>query len=153
MNRWIGYGNVGGDPVIRNLESGKKVAKFSLATNKTYTNQQGEKITDTQWHNILYWNKLAELCEKYVKKGNSLIIEGEITYRSYENKDGQTIYITEIIGKELHFAGNTKTESKPEAKSEPKSGKQYTPSKSNINDLPGNVADYDEIPVDDNPPF
>ena len=110
MNKIILYGFTGKDPEIRNLESGKKVAKFSLATNKVYTNSQGEKITETSWHNVILWNKLADLAEKYIKKGSSVIIEGEISYRSYDNKDGQTIYITEIIGDRLHFAGGPKEE-------------------------------------------
>jgi single-strand DNA-binding protein len=155
MNKAILFGNVGKDPEVRNLESGKKVAKFPLATNKSYTNQQGEKITDTSWHNIVLWNKLAELAEKYVKKGSSIIIEGEISYRSYENKEGQTIYTTDIIGDRLHFAGGPKNESKPETKereSIPGTNKVKMESLSNINELPDNVADYDDIP-DDGIPF
>jgi len=105
MNRVILFGNTGCDPKITNLESGKKVAKFTLATNKSYT-KDGEKITETQWHNIILWNKLAELSEKFIKKGSAVIIEGEINYRSYENKEGQTVYITEIIADRLHFAGS-----------------------------------------------
>jgi single-strand DNA-binding protein len=134
MNKAILFGNIGGDPKITNLESGKKVAKFSLATNKSYTNASGEKITETQWHNIVLWNKLAELVEKYVKKGSSIIIEGEIVYRSYENKEGQTVYITEIIGNALHFAGSKKEETKenlPSAESDP----SYVPESINENDL------------------
>jgi single-strand DNA-binding protein len=119
MNKAILYGNVGGDPSVRKIGE-NKVAKFSLATNKTYT-MNSEKITETQWHNIVFWGKQAELCETYVKKGSSLIIEGEITYRSYENKEGQTVYVTEIIGNNLHFTGQKKEE-KPEQKTPYKSG-------------------------------
>ena len=139
MNKFIGYGNVGGDPVVTTMQSGSKVAKFSLATNRSYTNKQGEKITETQWHNIIFWNKQAELCEKYVRKGSSLIVEGEVTYRSYENKDGITVYITEIIGSNLHFAGSKKDEA-PQAKDEWQ-GKKEIKSMSNPSDLPGSVAD------------
>jgi single-strand DNA-binding protein len=114
MNKIILFGNVGNDPEVRKLESGKSVAKFSLATNKSYTNAQGEKITETQWHNIVLWNKLADLAGKYIKKGSSIIIEGEIVYRNYENKEGVSIYITEIIGNALHFAGSKKEEDKPQ---------------------------------------
>jgi single-strand DNA-binding protein len=110
MNNVQLFGNVGSDPEVRHLESGKIVAKFNLATNKSYTNQQGEKVTEVQWHHIVFWGKLAELAEKYVKKGNSMIIEGEIVYRSYENKDKQVVYITEIVGDKLHFAGSKKDE-------------------------------------------
>jgi single-strand DNA-binding protein len=140
MNKAILYGNVGKDAEVRLLESGKKVAKFSLATNKSYTNQQGEKITETAWHNIVLWGKLAELAEKYVKKGNSLIIEGEIVYRSYEDKDGVTKYVTEIVGDRLHFAGSKKEEDKPQ------SGKQPTSAMSDINDLPGANDDPSYFP-------
>jgi single-strand DNA-binding protein len=153
MNIAILHGNIGNDPKITRLESGKIVAKFSLATNKSYTNQQGEKVIETSWHNIVLWGKLAELAEKYVKKGNSVIIEGEIAYRSYENKEGQTIYTTEIIGDKLHFAGGKKEE-KPDNKEGEyqKSDKVPTKSLSNPDDLPGNVDDGN-IPDDLDIPF
>jgi len=138
MNKWIGYGNVGQDPKVTNLESGSKVAKFSLATNKSYTNKQGEKITDTSWHNIVLWGKLAELAEKYVKKGNSVIIEGEISYRSYDDKEGRTVYITEIIGGALHFAGNKKEDIPKQIAESAESDPSYIPENSNdeMSDLP-----------------
>ena len=128
MNKAILFGNVGKDPEVKTFEGGNKVAKFSLATNKSYT-KNNEKVTETSWHNIVLWGKLAELAEKYVKKGNSLIIEGEIQYRSYENKEGQTVYITEIIGDRLHFAGGKKEEEKPV--------ERKSTAMSDINDLPG----------------
>lgn len=141
MNKVILYGNVGKDPEVKHLESGKVVAKFSLATNKNYNNSVGEKITETAWHNIVLWGKLAELAEKWVKKGNSVIIEGEIVYRSYENKDKQTVYITEIIGNALHFAGGKK-EDKPENKEgQYQNGKTQTGAMSDINELPGAESD------------
>ena len=137
MNHWIGYGNVGKDPEVKRLESGKTVAKFALATNKSYKNQVGEKVTETQWHNIILWGKLADLAEKYVKKGSPIIIEGEIQYRNYENKEGQTIYITEIIGNALHFAGGKKEETKADDKQGEWQGKKEVKSMSDVNDLPG----------------
>lgn len=142
MNKWIGHGNCGSDPKIINMEGGKKVAKFSFATNKSYTNNSGEKVTETQWHQVIFWNKNADLCEKYVKKGSSLIIEGEISYRSYENKEGQTIYITEIIGHNMHFTG-----SKPEAEESEKKSIAM----SDINELPQSVRDAEEVPDDEIP--
>jgi single-strand DNA-binding protein len=135
MNKCILFGNVGNDPKVNRLESGKIVAKFSLATNKSFT-KDGEKITETSWHNIILWNKLAELAEKYVKKGNSVIIEGEISYRSYENKDGMTVYITEIIGDRLHFAGGKKEDDLPK-------GKVHMDSLSDPDDLPISKAEDD----------
>ena len=115
MNRVYLYGNVGKDPEVKHLEGGKSVAKFSLATSRSYT-KEGEKVTETDWHNIIFWNKQAELCEKFVRKGSSIIVEGEIRYRSYENKDKVTVYITEILGNALHFTGK-KEESKPKEES------------------------------------
>lgn len=116
MNKWIGYGDVGKDPDVKHLESGKTVAKFSLATNKSYTNQAGEKVTETAWHNLVSWGKNAEFAEKWIKKGSSIIAEGEIQYRQYEDKDGVTKYITEIVCDKFHFAGGKKDEEKPKEK-------------------------------------
>ena len=104
MNKVILFGNVGNDPETRKVGE-SQVTKFSLATNKTY-NKDGEKKTETQWHNIVIWGKTAEIASKYVKKGNSLLIEGEITYRTYTNKEGANVPITEIIASNIHFTGN-----------------------------------------------
>ncbi|MCH4822668.1 single-stranded DNA-binding protein [Gramella lutea] len=98
-------GHVGNDPEIVNLESGKKLAKFSVATNESYKNAKGEKITDTQWHNIVAWGKTAELIENYVPKGKEVGIEGKLTSRSYEDKDGIKRYITEVVCHELLLLG------------------------------------------------
>ncbi|MFO8148419.1 MAG: single-stranded DNA-binding protein [Bacteroidota bacterium] len=98
-------GHVGNEPEIMNLESGKKLAKFSIATNESYKNSKGEKITDTQWHNIIAWGKTAELIENYVPKGKEVGIEGKLTSRSYEDKEGQKRYITEIVCNELLLMG------------------------------------------------
>ncbi|MCM8569449.1 single-stranded DNA-binding protein [Gramella jeungdoensis] len=98
-------GHVGNEPEIVNLESGKKLAKFSIATNESYKNSKGEKITDTQWHHIVAWGKTAELIENYVPKGKEVGIEGKLTSRSYEDKDGNKRYITEVICNELLLLG------------------------------------------------
>ena len=98
-------GNLGNDPEIINLESGKMLAKFSIATNENYKNANGEKITDTQWHNVIAWNKTAEIVEKYLTKGNEIAVEGKLTSRSYENKEGVKKYITEIVVNELLMLG------------------------------------------------
>ncbi|WP_298779302.1 single-stranded DNA-binding protein [uncultured Polaribacter sp.] len=99
-------GNLGNDPEIITLESGKKLAKFSIATNESYKNSQGEKVTDTQWHNVVAWNKTAEIVEKYVTKGKEVAIEGKLTSRSYETKEGEKRYITEVVVNELLMLGN-----------------------------------------------
>ena len=98
-------GNLGQDPEITNFESGKILAKFSIATNDSYKNAQGEKITDTQWHNIVAWGKTAEIIEKYVTKGKEVAIEGKLTTRSWEDKDGMKRYITEVVCNELLMLG------------------------------------------------
>jgi single-strand DNA-binding protein len=98
-------GHVGNEPEILNLESGKKLAKFSVATNESYKNAKGEKITDTQWHNIVAWGKTADLIENYVPKGKEIGIEGKLTSRSYEDKDGVKRYITEIVCHEVLLLG------------------------------------------------
>ena len=99
-------GNLGNNPEIIALDSGKKLAKFSIATNESYKNAQGEKVTDTQWHNVVAWNKTAEIIERYLEKGNEVAIEGKLTSRSYETKEGEKRYITEIVCNELLMLGN-----------------------------------------------
>ena len=98
-------GNMGNDPEIILLEGGRKLAKFSMATNDTYKNSAGEKVTETQWHNIIAWNKTAEIIEKYVQKGKEIMIEGKLTSRSYENKEGEKKSITEVVCNELLLLG------------------------------------------------
>ena len=98
-------GNLGNNPEIITLESGKKLAKISIATNETYKNAQGEKVTDTQWHNVVAWNKTAEIIEKYLQKGSEVAVEGKLTSRSYDDKDGNKKYITEIVCNELLMLG------------------------------------------------
>jgi len=97
INKVILVGNVGKDPVIRYFDKGVAKATFPLATSETYTNQQGETITSTEWHNIVLWRSLAEVAEKTVKKGSQLYIVGRIKTRSYVDKDGNNKYITEIL--------------------------------------------------------
>ncbi len=99
-------GNLGKDPEIVNLDGGKKLAKFSIATNETYKNQKGEKVTDTQWHNIVAWGKTAEIIESYVTKGKEVAIEGKLTSRSYDDKEGVKRYITEVVCNELVMLGS-----------------------------------------------
>ncbi|GAL65107.1 single-stranded DNA-binding protein [Algibacter lectus] len=98
-------GNVGNEPEITNLESGKKVAKFSMATNEFYKDSEGEKQQDTQWHNIVAWGKIAEIVEKYVGKGKEVALEGKLTSRSYETKEGEKRYVTEVVVDEILLLG------------------------------------------------
>jgi len=99
-------GNLGNDPEIITLDSGKKLAKFSIATNESYKNAQGERITDTQWHNVIAWGKTAGIIESYVTKGKEVAIEGKLTTRSWEDKDGVKRYTTEVVCNELLMLGS-----------------------------------------------
>ena len=98
-------GNLGTQPEVITLESGKKLAKFTMATNDSYKNAKGEKVTDTQWHNIIAWGNTAQIIEQYVNKGEELAIEGKLTSRSYETKEGEKRYITEIVVNEVLMLG------------------------------------------------
>jgi single-strand DNA-binding protein len=98
-------GNLGNNPEIITLDSGKKLAKFSIATNESFKNAKGEKVQNTEWHNIVAWNKTAEIIEKYVEKGSEIAIEGKLTSRSYDDKDGNKRYVTEVVCSELLMLG------------------------------------------------
>ncbi|WP_298535897.1 single-stranded DNA-binding protein [uncultured Algibacter sp.] len=101
-------GNVGVEPTITELENGKKVARIAMATNEHYKNSKGEKQTDTNWHNLVAWGKVADIIEKFATKGKEVVIEGKLTSRSYEDKEGIIRYVTEIQVKEVLFLGNHK---------------------------------------------
>ncbi|ASV29839.1 single-stranded DNA-binding protein [Maribacter cobaltidurans] len=98
-------GNLGQDPEIITMDNGTKLAKFSLATTESYKNAKGEKVDDTQWHNIVAWGKTAEIVENYLLKGKQVAVEGKLTHRSYETKEGERRYITEIRCNELLMLG------------------------------------------------
>ncbi len=98
-------GRLGQDPEIINLDSGKKLAKFTVATNDSYKNANGERVEDTQWHNVVAWGKTAEIIENYVTKGKEIAIEGKLTHRSYEDKEGIKRYSTEVVCNELLLLG------------------------------------------------
>jgi single-strand DNA-binding protein len=98
-------GNLGMNPEVKTLEGGKKMARFSVATSESYRNAKGEKITDTQWHNLVAWGKVAEIAEKYLQKGSEVAIEGKLINRSYNDKAGTKKYITEVQVNELLLLG------------------------------------------------
>ncbi len=99
-------GNLGNKPEIRSLESGKKMARFSMATNEVYRSQNGDKVTETQWHNLIAWGKVAELAEKFLEKGTEIMIEGKLINRNYTDKDGVKRYVTEVQVNEILLLGN-----------------------------------------------
>jgi single-strand DNA-binding protein len=98
-------GNLGNAPEVRNTESGKKLVRFSVATNEQYKNAKGERVTETQWHNLIAWGKVADIAEKYLVKGTEVAIEGKLVNRNYMDKEGNKKYITEIQVNELLMLG------------------------------------------------
>lgn len=111
VNKVILVGYVGIDPEIRYLDSGTPVCNFRMATSEVYKNKSGEKVTSTEWHNIVLWRGLAEIAEKFIKKGTQIYIEGRIRTRSWDDKDGNKRYTTEIVGDNLQMLGKRTDES------------------------------------------
>jgi len=105
-NRVQLIGNLGRDPEILNLDSGRKLAKFSLATNESYVNKKGERVVNTAWHNIIAWGKTAEIAEKFLSKGKEVMVIGKLTYNQYETDKGEKKYFTQIESNELQLLGS-----------------------------------------------
>ena len=158
LNKAILIGNVGSDPEIRTVGSGTRVAQFSLATSRNWTDQAGAKQEKTEWHRCVVWNSargsgLADVVEKYVKKGEKIYVEGEIEYRQWQDKDGQTRYTTEIKVKELMLlggrpgGGGDDTDSAPRRAAppaRPKAGAAPSAGKEEFGDFPGALEDEDD---------
>lgn len=164
MNKAILIGNVGGDPEIRTVGTGGRVATFSLATGRQWTDQSGNKQEKTEWHRCVVWNSargsgLADVVEKYVKKGEKIYVEGEIEYRQWQDKEGQTRYTTEIKVKELMLLGGGGSgggrsggmgddmDSAPRrsaAPSAPRKAPAAAAGGDDFNDFPGALADEDD---------
>ena len=114
VNKVILVGNLGKDPEVRYLESGTAVANFTIATSESYKDKNsGERVTQTEWHNIVLWRGLAEVAEKYLKKGNQIYVEGKLKTRSWEDKDGNTRYTTEIVGDSMTMLGKKEDSNSP----------------------------------------
>ena len=116
VNKVVLIGNAGQDPEVRHLDSGVAVANFNLATNENYKDRNGERVTQTEWHRIVLWRGLAEVAEKYVKKGELLYIEGRLRTRSWDDKEGIKRYTTEIYADEMKMLGR-----RPQSGDEPDS--------------------------------
>jgi single-strand DNA-binding protein len=142
INKVILVGNVGRDPEIRHLDKGVAVANFPLATSESYLAKNGEKITTTEWHNIVVWRGLAEVAEKYVKKGRQLYIEGRIRTRSWDDKDGNKRYTTEIYGDVMQLLG--KAEGQPDGPSPVVT--QNEPMNSSVEEPDFSTSGEDDLP-------
>ncbi len=104
-NRVQLIGHVGQDPEVKTFDGGKKVANITIATNDYYINDKGEKIENTEWHRVTAWGKTAEIIEKYVAKGKEIAIDGKLTHRSYDDKDGTKRYVTEVVVNDILLLG------------------------------------------------
>ncbi|MBN1822051.1 MAG: single-stranded DNA-binding protein [Prolixibacteraceae bacterium] len=144
VNKVILVGNVGKDPEIRHLDSGVAVANFPLATSESYIAKNGDKVTTTEWHNVVLWRGLADIAEKYVSKGRQVYIEGRIRTRSWDDKDGNKRYTTEIYGDVMQLLG--KRDDQPGGDTGYQNG-------NNIQDQSSNLPDATEPPEEDDLPF
>ena len=159
LNKAVLIGNVGSDPEIRTIGTGTRVAQFSLATSRNWTDQAGAKQEKTEWHRCVVWNSargsgLADVVEKYVKKGEKIYVEGEIEYRQWQDKDGQTRYTTEIKVKELMLlggraggGGGDDMDSAPRRSAPPagpKAAAAPSAGKDEFGDFPGALEDQDD---------
>jgi single-strand DNA-binding protein len=104
-NRVQLIGHVGNEPEIKTFEGGKVLANLTIATNDSYKNEKGEKVEQTEWHKVAAWGKTAEIIEKYVTKGKEIAIDGKLTHRSYEDKNGEKRYVTEVVANEVLLLG------------------------------------------------
>jgi single-strand DNA-binding protein len=131
VNKVILVGNLGKDPEIRHLDNGRAVTNFSLATSEFYKNKNGEKVTNTEWHNLVLWTPLAEIADKYLRKGNQIYVEGKLQTRSYDDKDGIKRYTTEVVVQNMTMLGS----------------KNDGNSDSNANDYSKNSASDEGVPA------
>jgi len=137
VNKVILIGNLGKDPEVRYTQSGRAVARFSIATTEFWNDQEGNRQERTEWHNIIVWGKQGETCAQYLAKGRQVFIEGSIRSRSYDDKSGTKRYITEIIAQRVRFLGGgggtrIAPEAEGESSGEPVSGEQSPPSDDDI---------------------
>jgi single-strand DNA-binding protein len=136
VNKVILVGNLGKDPEIRHLENGRAVTNFSLATSEIYKNKEGERVTNTEWHNIVLWTPLAEVAEKYLKKGSQVYLEGKLTNRSYDDKEGVKRYICEVVVRDMTLLGKPQGDSGSDQTSGEQSTSQIADANTDLDDLP-----------------
>jgi len=110
VNKVILIGNLGKDPEVRYLDNGVAVANLSLATSENYKNKQGERVTQTEWHDVVLWRGLAEVAEKYLKKGSSVYVEGKLRTNKWVDKDENTRYKTEVLADKLTMLGRSQNQ-------------------------------------------
>lgn len=141
VNKVILIGNLGKDPEVRHFENGGVLASFPLATSESYTDRQtGEKKENTDWHDVVLWRGLAEVAEKYLHKGTKIYVEGKLKKRSYQDRDGNTRYVTEVVGEEMTILSRPDQEQRPSS-----------PYQKENNNPPSATSDFNPTPSDDIP--
>ncbi len=145
LNKVMLIGHLGDEIKMHYFEAGNCIGRFPMATNEVYTNKEGEKITSTEWHNIVTRNKLAETCEKYLKKGDKIYCEGRIKSRQWTDDSGQTRYMTEIHVYDVTFLSSKKTEVSSDSQ------KSFSDDSKTNASLPENPTVNKEDPKDDLP--
>jgi single-strand DNA-binding protein len=141
INKVILIGNLGAEPEVRTIESGRKVASLRLATTETYKNAQGERVEQTEWHSVVFWGAIAEVIEKYLHKGSQIYVEGRLRTRSYDDKDNIKRYVTEVVGQTMTMLGG-----KPGG-----SGESNNSGASNSYSKPAAATTSAAVPVGDEP--
>jgi len=146
VNKVILVGNLGKDPEVRHLENGAAVANFSVATTESYKDRNtGERRDQTEWHNVVLWRGLAEVAEKYLKKGSQVYIEGKIRTRSWEDKEGNTRYTTEIVGNEMTMLGRP-SDSRPDSAPRPEATNEPAQTQQAAKPAPEAAVEEDDLP-------
>lgn len=144
VNKVILIGNLGKDPEVRHLENGAVVANFTLATSESYTDRNtGQKVENTDWHDIVVWRGLASVVEKYVRKGQKVYVEGKLKRRSWQDKDGNTRYTTEVVADELTILSRREDQG---ASSAPYSSEGTPPAPSKVDDIVKDDNNSDDLP-------
>ena len=136
VNKVILIGNLGKDPESQTFDSGVKKTSFSLATTEEYKDREGNKVQTTEWHNVVLWRGLAEVAEKYLSKGNQIFLEGKIKTRSWEDKDGNKRYTTEIVGDNMTMLGGRRPQNGDTQEVEKTESSKTEPEAEDVDDLP-----------------
>lgn len=147
INKVILVGNLGKDPEVKTVSNGVQVARFSVATSESYTNKEGQKIENTEWHNVVLWRGLAGVAEKYLKKGNKVYIEGKLRNRQYDDKDGNKRYTTEVEATDMLLLD------RPQTAQNNNGGNNYSGGNNNTNNNSGQNNNYNDSSSNSNNNF
>ena len=146
LNKVMLIGNLGKDPEILHFDNGGSIVKFPLATSETYTNRDGQRVTNTEWHNIVIWRGMAETAEKYLRKGSQVFIEGKIKTRSWEDQQGQKRYTTEIVADVMQLLDRPNSNPGTTANQTNAESSTKTVANSAVTEAPATTPNADDLP-------